>query len=156
MNNILKFIIAVAIPVTVGAVAGFFTADSVKGWYSSLEKPSFNPPSWLFGPVWTVLYILMGIAFYLVWKQPSSEKRNRAIMFFILQLILNGAWSFIFFYAKQPGWAFAEIVVLWLMIIVTMINFKPLSKTSFYLMIPYLLWVSFASVLNFTIWQLNS
>jgi translocator protein len=156
MSKLIKFILSVALPLTIGAVAGFFTSESVRGWFQTINKPSFNPPSWVFAPVWTTLYILMGIAFYLIWIKPKSEKRDRAIIFYLLQLILNGAWSFIFFYAQQPGWAFAEIVVLWLMIIITMALFYQVSKPSVYFLIPYLLWVSFASILNFSIWSLNS
>lgn len=146
-----KLIISIAVCLAVGFVAGFFTASSVNSWYSKLNKPSFNPPSYLFGPVWTLLYILMGISLYLVWNNGSKI----AIIFFIIQLALNFAWSFLFFQLKNPLIAFIEIIILLIMIIVTTIKFYPISTTAAYLMIPYILWVTFASILNFSIYWLN-
>lgn len=157
MKNVIRFIASVALPLVLGGIASFFTASSVKTWFDTLEKPSFNPPSWLFGPVWTVLYIMMGIAFYLVWTKATDERvKQRAFTFYFVQLALNFAWSFLFFYAKQPGWAFIDIVALWLLIIATIYWFGKAYKPSAWLLVPYLAWVSFASVLNFSIWQLNS
>ncbi len=156
MKNIYKLIISIAIPILVGAVAGYFTSSSVAGWFSTLHKPSFNPPNWLFGPVWTALYILMGIAFYLVWKSESGNaSKKQAIILYIIQLTLNFCWSFIFFYEEAPGTAFAEILLLWIFILLTIIYFLKISKTAGWLMVPYLCWVTFAAILNYSIWQLN-
>jgi translocator protein len=156
MNKVIRLIISIALPVGVGLIAGMFTAESVRGWFQTIEKPSFNPPSWVFAPVWTTLYILMGIGFYLVWVSPRSQLKTRAMMLYFIQLALNGAWSFIFFYSQEPGWAFAEIMLLWLSIFVTMILFWRISATAGWTLVPYLAWVSFAAVLNYSIWQLNS
>lgn len=152
----MRFIISILIPVLTGAVAGFFTNGGVKGWYERANKPSFNPPGWIFGPVWTILYILMGIALYLVWKSDADRRiKSTAITFFGIQLLLNFCWSFIFFSAGELGWAFAEIIVLWIMILATILYFGKISKTAAWLLVPYIAWVSFASVLNYAIWQLN-
>lgn len=152
----MKLVISILIPLAVGAIAGFFTAESVNTWYAGLQKPSFNPPNWIFGPVWTSLYVLMGIGLYLVWKQPASaEGRNAALTIFWIQLLLNFCWSFIFFKLKETGWAFADIVALWISIITMIIFFHRVSSVAAFLQLPYLLWVSFASVLNAAIWQLN-
>lgn len=157
MTKTVKLIISIAIPLAVGGVAGFFTSSSVNGWFQSLNKPSFNPPSWLFGPVWTTLYILMGIAFYLVWVAPADEQlKRRAQAFYFIQLALNFAWSFIFFSAKQPGWAVVDIVLLWVMILATILQFRRISPAAAWLLVPYICWVSFATVLNTAIWRLNS
>ena len=156
MNRILKLIISIAIPITVGAIAGFFTSSSVNTWYATLNKPTFNPPSWVFGPAWTTLYILMGIAFYLVWKSASrTELKQKAILFYFVQLVFNFAWSFIFFYAQQPGWALVEICFLWLFILITLFYFSKISSTAAWLLVPYACWVTFAAVLNYFIWYLN-
>ncbi len=157
MKNIYKLIISIAFPLLVGAVAGYFTSGSVVGWYSTLITPSFNPPNWLFGPVWTALYILMGIAFYLVWKsEPGNGIKKQAIILYIIQLALNFCWSFIFFYNEAPGAAFAEILLLWIFILLTIIYFFKISKPAGWLMVPYLCWVTFAALLNYSIWQLNN
>ena len=157
MKPFYKLIISVVLPVMVGWVSSYFTATSVKTWFITLQKPFFNPPSWLFAPVWTILYILMSIAFFLIWKSniANDNLKKRAIAFYFVQLLLNFFWSVIFFYARQPGWAFAEILVLLLMIIVTTFYFYKISKTAGWLMAPYILWVCFATLLNYSIWQLN-
>jgi tryptophan-rich sensory protein len=157
MNKVIKLITAVALPLALGGFAGFFTSSSVQGWYSTIIKPSFNPPNWIFAPVWTVLYVMMGIAFYIVWIKVEENKiRTKAIIFYFIQLVLNFCWSIIFFYAAKPGWAFAEIVLLWIMIAATINKFSKISKPAAWLLVPYILWVSFAAVLNFAIWRLNS
>jgi translocator protein len=148
----LKLIISIVVCLAVGFIAGIWTSSSINSWYSTLNKPSFNPPNWLFGPVWTILYILMGISLYLVWNQNGSKI---AIMFFVLQLLLNFLWSFLFFQMKNPLIAFIEIIFLLAMIIITAIKFYPISTTAAYLMIPYIIWVTFASILNFSIYWLN-
>lgn len=156
MSKIIKFVIAVAIPLALGSFAGFFTSSSVQGWYRTANKPSFNPPNWIFAPVWTTLYVLMGIAFYIVWiKVEESEIKTKAIIFYFIQLVLNFCWSIIFFYAAAPGWAFAEIILLWIMIAATINKFSRISKIAAWLLVPYILWVTFAAVLNFAIWRLN-
>ena len=155
VNPSLKLIISLALTLLVGFGAGLATADAINSWYSELEKPFFNPPSSVFAPVWTVLYILMGVSFYLVWKLPETARRNIALFVFVLQLLFNGIWSIIFFKLHAIGLAFADIFILWIMIIITMYHFTTLSKLAAWLLYPYFFWVSFAAVLNFSIWQLN-
>lgn len=156
MKPVLKLIISIAMPLAVGAIAGFFTTSSVDGWFATINKPSFNPPNWLFAPVWTALYIMMGIAFFLVWKSNADEKiKQSAMVLFFFQLALNFLWSFIFFYAHQPGWALVDIVALWILIFFTIIWFGKISPAPAWLLVPYICWVSFATVLNFAIWKLN-
>ena len=157
MNNTLKLIIAIAIPVAVGGISGFFTATGVDSWYQTINKPSWNPPGWIFGPVWTTLYVMMGIALYLVWKSNASEgvKKN-AVTIFAIQLILNFFWSFIFFDQQQPGWALVEIIIMWIAILLTIFAFAKVNKTAAWLLVPYISWVSFATILNYTIWKLNN
>lgn len=156
MKPLLKFIIAVTIPLVVGAIAGFFTSSSVNGWFTTLNKPSFNPPNWLFAPVWTMLYIMMGIALFLTWKSKAELlTKKTAITLFFVQLAFNFLWSFIFFYAQQPGWALVDIIILWLMIVCTIFYFGKISAAAAWLLVPYICWVSFATILNYSIWKLN-
>jgi tryptophan-rich sensory protein len=139
-----------------GAIGSVFTASSVKSWYPTLIKPSFNPPSWLFGPVWITLYAMMGVALYLVWREKQAGKEVRLAMWiFLTQLAVNAAWSIVFFGLKNIGGALFVIVALWLMIAVSIWLFFPIKKAAAWLLAPYLLWVSFASVLNFALWRLN-
>lgn len=151
----MKLVLSLALTLLVGFGAGFATANAINSWYSTLEKPFFTPPNWLFAPVWTILYILMGVAFYFVWKLPETTQRNIAMFVFVLQLALNGIWSLIFFSMHEIGWALLDIFILWLMIILTMYLFTQLSKVAAWLLYPYLLWVSFATLLNFSLWRLN-
>ena len=156
MNNLTKLVIAIAIPLAIGGTAGFFTATGVDSWYQTINKPSWNPPGWIFGPVWTTLYIMMGVALFFVWKSDANEQLKRtAITLFAIQLVLNFFWSFIFFKQHQPGWALVEIIVMWVFILLTIFSFAPISKTAAWLLVPYISWVSFASILNYTIWKLN-
>lgn len=156
MNNTLKLIIAVAIPLVVGGTSGFFTVAGVESWYQAINKPSWNPPNWVFGPVWTSLYILMGVALFLVWKaDTSAELKKIAVGLFAIQLLLNFCWSFIFFYLQQPGCAVVELAALWLFILLTIFAFAQVNKTAAWLLVPYISWVSFAGILNYTIWKLN-
>ena len=156
MNNTFKLIIAIIIPVSVGAISGFFTATGVESWYQTINKPSWNPPGWIFGPVWTTLYVMMGIALFLVWKSDSSDvMKKTAIALFAIQLILNFFWSFIFFDQQQIGWALVEIIVMWFFILLTIFAFGNVSKLAAWLLVPYISWVSFATILNYTIWKLN-
>ena len=151
---VVRLIISIGICLAVGAIAGVFTSQSIPTWYASLAKPGFNPPNWLFGPVWTLLYILMGVSLYLVWQQARSMA-SLAIIVFIAQLALNFAWSFIFFKLQSPVGALVDIISLWLFIVVAIILFYPLSKTASWLLVPYLAWVSFATALNAAIVRLN-
>ena len=157
INNPIKFIISVLIPVGIGAISGLFTASNVQTWFVTVAKPSFNPPSWLFGAVWTTLYVMMGIAFFLVWKNETVQKsiKQKAIILFAIQMVLNFLWSFIFFQQHEIGWALVDIILLWNFILLTIFSFAPISKTAAWLLVPYISWVSFASILNFAIWQLN-
>lgn len=157
MNNILKLIISVAIPVAAGAASGFFTSTGLGSWYQSIIKPSWNPPGWVFGPVWTTLYIMMGIALYLVWKSgAASALKKTALTLFAIQLVLNFFWSFIFFNQQQIGWALVEIIAMWVTILLTIFSFSKINNTASWLLVPYISWVSFATILNYTIWKLNS
>lgn len=151
----MKLFIAILIPLLVGGAAAIFTQSGVHGWYLAAHKPPYNPPSWLFAPVWTALYSMMGIALYLVWKTGANKIKQTAIILFALQLTLNFFWSLIFFYAKQTGWAFVEIIALWLMILLTIFWFGKISTPAAWLLVPYIFWVSFASLLNFYIWKHN-
>lgn len=155
-TDTIKLIAAVALTVVFGAVGGLVTAPEIPVWYAGLTKPSFNPPSWLFAPVWTTLYVLMGISLFLIWKQPVSKERNKAILFFISQFILNMAWSFIFFGMHETGWALVEMIILWLAILLTIFSFTKFSRIAAWLLVPYIVWVSFAMILNVAIWRLNS
>lgn len=139
-----------------GGLGAIATTPEIPTWYQELVKPSWNPPAYLFGPVWTALFVMMAIAGWLVWKPRGFTQAAVPLTLFGSQLVLNVAWSWIFFGAHQPGWAFLEIIVLWLAILATTAAFFRSDKTAGWLMIPYLAWVSFASVLNFTIWRLNA
>jgi translocator protein len=139
-----------------GGLGGYATSSSVTSWFPTLVKPAWNPPGWLFGPVWTTLYIMMAVAMWLVWKtDPTWTRIKPAAILFGSQLLLNVAWSFLFFGARSPGLALIDIIALWLAIVATIYAFYQHSKWAAWLLIPYLAWVSFASVLNFTIWRLN-
>lgn len=156
MNSFVKLSVSILICLAVGGISGYITANEIPAWYMTLNKPSFNPPNWIFAPVWTTLYILMGISFWMIWKSGAEETvKNKAMVFFIVQLVLNFFWSIIFFNFHQLGFALAEIVLLWIFILLSVISFYPISKAASYLLIPYICWVSFASVLNFAIWKLN-
>ena len=155
MNSFFKLIICLIIPLAVGGISGVATASGMDAWFLNLNKPIFNPPNYLFGPVWTLLYILMGISLYLIIQTPKVHARKKAIIIFALQLFLNFCWSFLFFKFHLLGIAFIEILLIWVSIITMIFYFKKLNKTAAYLQIPYLLWVSFASVLNGSIWFLN-
>lgn len=156
MNTYVKLIVSIGLCLAVGAISGYFTTSEIQTWYATLNKPTFNPPNWIFAPVWTTLYILMAISFWLVWKsEVSAAVKNKAMLFFIIQLIFNFFWSIIFFSLHQTGFAFVEIIFMWLFIVLSIVSFYPISKTAAYLLLPYLLWVSFATILNFFIWKLN-
>ncbi len=145
----------VLLALAVGAVAGWLTSASVKTWYPSLVKPTWTPPPWLFAPVWTVLYVAMGVAAWLVWIRGGFRAAKVALSLYLVQLALNAAWSGIFFGLRAPGLAFAEIAVLWLAIALTVSAFSRVSRPAAWLLLPYHAWVSFAAALDFRIWQLN-
>ena len=153
--NFIKLIVSLALPLTLGAIAGLFTAEAVPEWFSSLNKPWFSPPNWLFGPVWSTLYIVLGISLFLVWKEVASKERNIAIVLFMIQIILNFGWSFLFFYFKTLGFALIEIIILWISIVTMIILFRRINKLAAYTNIPYLIWVSFATALNTSYFLLN-
>jgi translocator protein len=154
-DSLIKLIVSIALPLIVGAVAGIFTTKAIPGWYATLNRPIFNPPNWIFGPVWTVLYVLMGISLYLIWIQPPGQARTFALVAFFIQLLLNFGWSFLFFYFKSISLALVEIILLWLSIVITLILFYKIKPLATYINIPYLLWVSFATLLNASYFKLN-
>jgi tryptophan-rich sensory protein len=154
-NQIGKLIVSILLPLGVGGIAGMFTSEAIPGWYASLNQPSFNPPNQVFGPVWTALYTIMGISLFMIWKLPVSKQRNQAILIFMGQLFLNFCWSFFFFYFKMIGMALVDILALWIMIVVMLINFYKLRPLAAYINIPYLLWVTFATALNAAYFVLN-
>ena len=153
--QILKLIISLTLPLGLGSIAGIYTAEAIPGWYASLNRPSFNPPDWVFGPVWTALYLLMGISLFLIWKQKTTKVRNLSIFVFFIQQILNVGWSFIFFYFNRIDLALFEIILLWISIVIMMVLFFKIKPLAAYLNIPYLLWVSFATILNAAYYFLN-
>jgi translocator protein len=156
IKNWLKLIISIVIASMAGFLGSFFTASSVTTWFTTLVKPPFNPPSWLFGPVWTILYFMIGVSLFLVWTTKANKiSKKKAYWIFGIQLVLNAMWSVVFFGAQNPGLAFIVIVFLWISIILNIVAFYKIRKSAGYLLVPYLLWVSFASVLNFAIWILN-
>jgi benzodiazapine receptor len=153
--QIFKLIVSIILPLGLGTIAGIYTAQAIPEWYPTLNRPSFNPPNWIFGPVWTTLYLLMGISLFLIWKQEVSKARNLAILIFMLQLLLNFGWSFIFFYFNMIGFAFIEIILLWISIVIMLVLFHKIKPMASYINIPYLLWVTFATVLNGSYYFLN-
>ncbi|MEK7648622.1 MAG: TspO/MBR family protein [Patescibacteria group bacterium] len=156
MSNTFKFIIAITISELAGIIGSVFTVSSIIGWYPVLAKPVLNPPAWVFGPVWTTLFALMGTAAFLIWKKGLDRKDVKiALGIFLGQLILNTFWSIIFFGLHSPGGAFVEIMFLWFAILATIIAFYKISKPAAWLFVPYILWVSFAAYLNYAIWALN-
>jgi tryptophan-rich sensory protein len=163
IHNYFKLAISIVAPLMAGAIGSVFTAPSIAGWYANLVKPALNPPSWIFGPVWTTLFVLMGIALFLVWKKHSTVIQSAqmlriwklGIILFVTQLILNTLWSILFFGLESPAWALVEIVILWFAILATIITFYKISKPTLWLLLPYILWVSFAGYLNYAIWSLN-
>lgn len=154
--DISKLLISLTGPFLAGGLGGIATATAIPTWYADLTKPPFNPPNWVFGPVWTLLYLLMGVALYIVWTQ-GKEGRNKSLgmLYFWVQLVFNLVWSFVFFGAQSLMGGLAVILLLLLFISLTMVYFKRISKLSFALLIPYLMWVSFATILNLSLFILN-
>ncbi|MBN1374967.1 MAG: tryptophan-rich sensory protein [Dehalococcoidia bacterium] len=156
LNSTIKLIISLAACVCSGLIGSIFTHGSVSTWYTFLEKPAFTPPDWLFAPMWFLLYILMGISAFLVWRKGLSQFHVReGLVIFLIQLILNAFWSFAFFGLKSTVAGLLVIVPLWTAILLTIINFYRTSKIASFLLIPYILWVSYATALNFSIYLLN-
>jgi len=154
--DIIKFVISIVLPLIIGFLGSIFTSSSVKTRYLTLIKPSFNPPSWLFGPVWILLYVLMGISLYLIWSYGLNYSGVKiALIIFVIQMVLNFLWSILFFGLHNPLLAFVNIVLLWISILAMIILFFRVSPLAAYLQIPYLLWVTFASILNLFIFLLN-
>lgn len=157
MNKYIKIIIAVAVCLTVGYLSSIVTQSSINTWYPTIEKPSFNPPNWIFAPVWTLLFILMGISAGLIWDKVDSNKElvKKGLFFFVIQLAFNALWSYLFFALHNVLLASIEIVILLLMIFETYVIFKKIDKKASYMLIPYMLWVGFATILTVTIYFLN-
>lgn len=159
----LRAVIALAVFILIclgaGAIGGMVTASSIPTWYARLSKPSFGPPNWLFGPVWTALYIIMAVAAWLVWRKPAAAMplpKSLYLVVFAIQLELNLLWSLLFFGLRSPAGAFADIIALWCAIVATTVLFWRVSAWAGALLIPYLAWVSFAGALNFAVWRLNA
>lgn len=156
VQKVLKFIISIIICQSAGIFGSLFTFDSISDWYVTLEKPVFAPPNWIFGPVWITLYFLMGLSLYIVWKDElKSKTRNAFFAVFGIQLILNALWSFLFFGLRSPFLGLLDIILLDIMVIVTIIYAKSISKLAMILLIPYLIWIVFASFLNYVIFLVN-
>jgi tryptophan-rich sensory protein len=147
------FVLLVAVASAIGSAV---TLPQIPGWYAGLEKPPFNPPNWLFGPAWTLLFGMMAVAGWLVWRERGLRGAPGAFALFGVQLALNALWSVIFFGMQQPGLAFVEIIVFWLSILATLVAFWRVRPLAGWLFVPYLLWVSYAAVLNGSIWLLNA
>lgn len=157
MQKYLRIIYCVTICLVIGFLSGKVTQSSISTWYPTLQKPSFNPPNWIFAPVWTTLYIFMGIAAGLIWNEINSKEKEvkQGLKFFVIQLALNALWSYLFFGLQNVFLAALEVILLLLMIYETYIKFKPIHRNVSYLLLPYMAWVSFASVLTWSIWFLN-
>ena len=167
IKSVWRLLISLVLPLFAGFLGSIANTSSLLTWYAGINKPFFSPPEWLFAPVWTILFILMGVAFFLIWDQGDEGKKKdkakkkmknyhqSAMIFFFVQLVANVLWSYLFFFFQSPFLAFVEIIILLLTIVLTIYYFKGLNKTAGWLMMPYLFWVSFATVLNFAIWQLN-
>jgi tryptophan-rich sensory protein len=156
-KKFLLLIFSLGVSLSAGWIGSLFTISQIPTWYADIEKPVFNPPNFVFGPVWTVLYILMGVSLYLLLTTKSDKKaKKKAIIFFVIQLVLNTFWSIIFFGLHAVGVAFLEILVLWGAILATILYTRRITKNGAYLLYPYLAWVSFATLLNFSIYLLNS
>lgn len=155
-RNAYRLIAAIVLTQLAGLIGSIFTAPSIATWYAMIQKPSFTPPNFVFGPVWTALFLLMGISLYIVWGKGLHRKNVRnAIYVFAAQLALNVVWSALFFGLQNPAAAFVEIILLWIAIALTIVKFYVIDKRAAYLLVPYIVWVSFAAFLNYSIWVLN-
>ena len=156
MHPYLSLVIFLVVCFAAAGIGGAVTTPKIGTWYSTLAKPSWNPPNWIFGPVWSALYFCMAVAAWLVWRQDGFFDATVPLTLFAVQLVLNVLWSYIFFGLEKPALAFGEVILLWTAIAATMIVFWQRSVIAGILFVPYLAWVSFASFLNFTLWRLNS
>ncbi len=155
-DDVTKLAISIIICLIPGFLGAMVTANAIPTWYAFIAKPSFAPPNWVFAPVWTALYVMMGVAMFLVWRVGLAEPGVRqALVVFLIQLILNGLWSPAFFGLRSPIAGLFVIVLLWLAILITILRFYPISRTAALLLIPYLAWVSFATLLNASLYALN-
>ena len=155
-RDVVKLVVSLVACQCAGAIGSIFTTPAISTWYATLEKPSFNPPNWLFAPAWITLYLLMGVAAFLIWRQGLGQKGVRAaLIIFLVQLVLNALWSVVFFGLHSPLWGVVVIIALWIAILITIIKFFKLSTAAGSLMLPYILWVSFAAVLNIALFMLN-
>ncbi|HEX9917386.1 MAG TPA: TspO/MBR family protein [candidate division Zixibacteria bacterium] len=155
-SRILKLLASIIVCQLAGFVGSIFTGPAIPSWYANLTKPSFVPPNWIFGPVWISLFLLMGIAAFLVWQKGFGDRKVRiSLGIFAVQLLLNTLWSILFFGLKSPILGFFDIVLLWIAILLTIIYFARVSKAAAILLLPYIFWVSFAALLNFSIWRIN-
>ena len=156
IRTFVKLAVAIVVTQLAGIIGSLFTFSAIPTWYATLTKPALNPPSWVFGPVWTTLYVLMGVSAFLIWQKGWQRKDVKvALSVYGIQLILNALWSIVFFGMQSPGLALVNIALLFISIVLTMILFYKLSRPAMYLLIPYILWVSFASYLNYAIYALN-
>lgn len=156
LHKISKLIASILICQGAGLLGSIFTTPNIAGWYQTLQKPALTPPNWIFGPVWISLYTMMGIAVFLIWQHGLKNKQTKtALRAFVLQLALNTTWSIVFFGFQSPALGLITILFLWSSILITILFFRKISLTATWLMIPYLLWVSFATYLNYSIWILN-
>ena len=155
LTNFFKLVVSLALPLGLGSIARILTTKEIAGWYALLNKPSFNPPSYLFGPVWTALYVLMGVSMFLIWNTPKTGLRQKALAIFGIQLFFNFWWSILFFFFHAVFLSVIDILIMWFLIIYMITLFKKIKPVAAYLQIPYLLWVTFATVLNISIWYLN-
>ena len=156
LKDIFKLLISIAVCQCAGLIGSIFTITAIPTWYAALEKPSFTPPNWLFAPAWIMLYLLMAISAFILWRRGLDSRRIRvALLAFLLQLILNALWSVVFFGLKSPLYGVIAILALWIAILFTILNFFRISATAGALLLPYILWVSFATALNASIWVLN-
>ncbi|HWB62671.1 MAG TPA: TspO/MBR family protein [Chitinophagales bacterium] len=155
MNKAMLFFICLIIPLCIGGLSGVLTATEITGWYKNAIKPSFNPPNYVFGPVWTLLYALMGVSLFMVMNATTGTDRTIGLALFATQITLNFFWSILFFKFHQPGWALLEMAFLWVAIAAMIIYFFKVAPIAGLLQIPYLCWVSFATILTLSFWQLN-
>ena len=154
-TDTLKLVVSVILCQLAGFFGSLFTTPAIPTWYATLRKPFFTPPNWIFSPVWISLYILMGISLFFIWRRTDHPKFKMAFIFFFVQLIFNIFWSVTFFGLKSPLLGLVGIVLLWIAILLAIQNFLKVSKMAGLLLLPYLLWVSFAALLNFSLWFLN-
>ena len=156
LKDILKLLISIVACQSAGLIGSIFTIKAIPTWYAALQKPSFTPPNWLFAPAWGTLYLLMGISAFLIWRKGLDNSQvKRALFIFAIQLALNALWSVVFFGLESPLYGVIVIVALWIAILLTMLKFFKISAVAFWLLLPYLLWVTFAAVLNISVWILN-